>query len=270
MFTATSLRKFQSPEEILPHLLRGRKCIERERKALKERVLLRTKPPRPTVQQFEEIILGYSAKPGAHHQTGIFLVWIYLEFRSPQEPLWAIILRSQARTNVVMSTWCRHVHVRPHCFILTEVCSCRLELAYFAEKISKNRHRQVSKNVVALAYYGSCRLLVTGSCPSLVIQYQVPVSQISWVARLVFHALTLTEYWNGCLWITQQLRNFGFLITEVNKQVFAWSVVKLTSLPFERNFCNFRKRALYINSGWIEKLVSRKKFLKKRSRVRIT
>ena len=26
---------------------------------------------------------------------------------------------------------CRHVHVRPHCFILTEACTCRLELAYF-------------------------------------------------------------------------------------------------------------------------------------------
>ena len=57
---------------------------------------------------------------------------------------------------------CRHVHVRPHCFILTEACSCRLELAYFAGKISKNR--LVCKNAVALAYYGSCRLLVMGSC----------------------------------------------------------------------------------------------------------
>ena len=27
---------------------------------------------------------------------------------------------------------CRHVHVRPHCFIFTEVCSCRLKLAYLA------------------------------------------------------------------------------------------------------------------------------------------
>ena len=32
---------------------------------------------------------------------------------------------------------CRHVHVRPHCFILTEACSCRVELAYFAEKYLK-------------------------------------------------------------------------------------------------------------------------------------
>ena len=59
---------------------------------------------------------------------------------------------------------CRHVHVRPHCFILTEVCLCRLELAYFAGKIPKNR--LVCKNAVALAYYGSCRFLVMGSCLS--------------------------------------------------------------------------------------------------------
>ena len=55
----------------------------------------------------------------------------------------------------------RHVHVRPHCFILTEACSCRLELPYFAGKVSKNK--LVCKNVVALAYYGSYRLLVMGS-----------------------------------------------------------------------------------------------------------
>ena len=56
-----------------------------------------------------------------------------------------------------MSTWCRNVHVRPHCFILTKACSCGLELAYFARKISKNR--LVRKNAVALAYFGSCRTL---------------------------------------------------------------------------------------------------------------
>ena len=66
-----------------------------------------------------------------------------------------------------MSTWRRHVHVRPHCFILTEACSCRLELAYFVGKISKNR--PVCKNAVALAYYGSCRLLVMGSCSKISI-----------------------------------------------------------------------------------------------------
>ena len=58
---------------------------------------------------------------------------------------------------------CRHVYMRPHCFILTEACSCRLELTYFAGKISKNR--LVCKNAVALAYCGSCRLPVIGSWP---------------------------------------------------------------------------------------------------------
>ena len=52
--------------------------------------------------------------------------------------------------------------MRPHCFILTEACSRRQELAYFTRKISKNR--LVCKNAVAVAYYGSCRLLVMGSC----------------------------------------------------------------------------------------------------------
>ena len=56
---------------------------------------------------------------------------------------------------------CRRVHVRPHYLILTEGCLCRLELTYFAGIISKNR--LVCKNAVALAYYGSCRLLVMGS-----------------------------------------------------------------------------------------------------------
>ena len=46
-------------------------------------------------------------------------------------------------------------------FILTEVFSSRLELAYFAGKISKNK--LVCKNAVVLAYYGSRRLLVMGS-----------------------------------------------------------------------------------------------------------
>ena len=71
-------------------------------------------------------------------------------------------LQTQARTNVDMSKWCRHDLARPHCFILTEACSCRLELAYFAGKKSKNR--LVWKNAFVFAYYGSCRFLVMGSC----------------------------------------------------------------------------------------------------------
>ena len=39
-------------------------------------------------------------------------------------------------------------------FILSEACSCRLELAYFVRKIS-TKNRLVCKNAVALAYYES-------------------------------------------------------------------------------------------------------------------
>ena len=51
--------------------------------------------------------------------------------------------------------------MRPQGFILTDKSSCRLELAYFAGKVPKNS--LVYKNVVALAYYGSCRLPVISS-----------------------------------------------------------------------------------------------------------
>ena len=90
-------------------------------------------------------------------------IYFYVEFISNSDTHRNLSdqLQSQARTNVDMSTWCRHVHVRPHCVILTEACSCRLELAYFAGKISKNR--LVCNNAVALTYYGSCSLLVMGS-----------------------------------------------------------------------------------------------------------
>ena len=86
----------------------------------------------------------------AFSQTDLFLVWIDLEFRSPKEPQW----QSQARTNVDMSTCLLDAAL----FMLTEACSCGLELAYFAGKISTNW--LVCKNAAALAYYGSCRLLV--------------------------------------------------------------------------------------------------------------
>ena len=90
-------------------------------------------------------------------------IYFYFEFISNSDPHRNLSdqLQSQARTNVGMSTSCRRVHVTPHCFILTEACSSRLKLAYFAGKISKNR--LVCKNAVALVYYGSCRLQVVGS-----------------------------------------------------------------------------------------------------------
>ena len=111
------------------------------------------------------IALGWRPSLGACNYP-IFLSWsfhrpIYFSNSDPHRNL-SDQLQSQARTNVDMPTWCRHIHVRPHCFILSEACSCRLELAYFAGKISKNR--LVCKNAVALAYYESCRLLVMSSC----------------------------------------------------------------------------------------------------------
>ena len=92
----------------------------------------------------------------AFSQTNLFLVWIYAWIQIPTETS----VTNCNHKHALMLT-CRHVHVRPHCFILTEACSCRLELEYFAEKISKNR--LVCKNAVTLAYYESCRLLVMGS-----------------------------------------------------------------------------------------------------------
>ena len=97
-------------------------------------------------------------------------IYVKYEFISNSDPHGNLgnQLQSGARTNVDMSTWYRQIHVRPHCFILAEACSCRLELAYFAGKISKNR--LACKNAVALAYYGSCRLLVMGSCIHLTLK----------------------------------------------------------------------------------------------------
>ena len=93
----------------------------------------------------------------AFSHTDLFLVWIYAWIQIPTETS----VTNCNHKHALMLT-CRHVHVRPHCFILTEARSCRLELEYFAEKISKNR--LVCKNAVAVAYYESCRLLVMGSC----------------------------------------------------------------------------------------------------------
>ena len=109
------------------------------------------------------ITLGRSPSPGACNYP-IFLSW---RFHKPiffslnlSIPTGTSVTNCNHRHGLMFT--CRHVHVRPHCFILTEAYSCRLELAYFAVKISKNR--LVCKNAVVMAYYGSCRLLVLGPC----------------------------------------------------------------------------------------------------------
>ena len=114
-----------------------------------------------------------STKAGAHHQEpaitpyscrGVFTDWsiFSLNLSRIQIPTGTLVTNCNHKHGLMLT--CQHVHVRLHYFILTEACSCTLELAYFAGKIAKNRN-MVCKNAVALAYYGSCRLLVMGSCP---------------------------------------------------------------------------------------------------------
>lgn len=109
--------------------------------------------------------------PGAHHQDpattpyschGVFtdLSIFSLNLCRTQFPTGTLVTNCNHKHGLMLT--CRQFHMKPHCFILTEACSCRLELAYFAGKVSKNR--LVCKNALALAYYGSCRLLVMGSC----------------------------------------------------------------------------------------------------------
>ena len=130
-----------------------------------------------------------------------------------------------------MSAWCRRVHVRLHCCLLTEACSCRLELAYFAGKISKNR--LVCKNAVALAYYGSCRLLVMGSwfqrfhkqinqsenqnlCSIwnwIIINYTVrDTSTYFYIARLSLNKMSTVLGWFlvTCLWSNSNVSRPGY------------------------------------------------------------
>ena len=93
----------------------------------------------------------------AFSQTDLFLV---LNLSRIQIPTGTSVTNCNHKHGLMVT--CRHLHVRPHCFIPAEACSCRLELAYFAGRISKNR--LVCKNAVSLPYYGSYRLLVIGPC----------------------------------------------------------------------------------------------------------
>ena len=81
---------------------------------------------------------------------GIKIFWPGLFITSPDH-----LVMLACRHDADMLTWGRIV------LSLSKCPHHGLELAYFAGKISKNR--LVCKNVVALAYYGSCRLLVMGS-----------------------------------------------------------------------------------------------------------
>ena len=105
-----------------------------------------------------------------------------------------------------MSTWRWHVHVWPHCLILTEACLCRLEQAYFAGKISKNG--LVCKNFVALAYYGNCRLLVMGSCFWRLSGYNFRRLSRIFVVRSRIRRVRIRL--RGSIWLCQRFFNSPF------------------------------------------------------------
>ena len=106
-------------------------------------------------------------------------------------------LQSQARTNVDMSTWCRHVHgseaalFYPYRSVLMQAGT-----GLFRGKSIQNR--LVCKNAIALAYYGSCRLLVMGSCVSWIyVQFLIGLVPLVCFIDLIY----LTMQVPGFDWI---------------------------------------------------------------------
>ena len=81
----------------------------------------------------------YYVRPGAcnypmflsrrFHRPIYFYLKFYLEV---QIPTGTSVTNCNHKFGLMLT--CRHVHVRPRCSTLTEACSCRLQLAYFAGK----------------------------------------------------------------------------------------------------------------------------------------
>lgn len=85
----------------------------------------------------------------AFSQTDLFLVWIYVEFSSPQEPQWPIaIISTDQCWHVDNFTWSR--------IVLSSPKRAHVDWNW---PISREKYLKiVCKNALALAYYGSCRL----------------------------------------------------------------------------------------------------------------
>ena len=90
-------------------------------------------------------VTGWCKRPGAHHQETATTPYSYhgvftnrsifsLNLTRIQIPRGPSVSNCNRKHGVMLT--CRHVHVRPHCSILMEALSCRLELAYLAGKIS--------------------------------------------------------------------------------------------------------------------------------------
>ena len=95
---------------------------------------------------FNRYLSEYSTWPweGAHHQEAATTLYSCHGVFTDRSIFSLDLSRIQIPTGTSVTNCshkhrlsCRHVHVRLHCFILTEACSCRLELAYFAGKLSK-------------------------------------------------------------------------------------------------------------------------------------
>ena len=105
---------------------------------------------------------------GAHHQEPGNYPYSCHGVYSDQSIYSLNLSRIQVPTGTSVTN-CSHKHglllTCQHYVVLPKACSCRLELAYFAAKISKNI--LFCKNAVALAYYGSSRLLLMHACCDL-------------------------------------------------------------------------------------------------------
>ena len=125
-----------------------------------------------------------------------------------------------------MSTWCRYVHVRPHCFVLTKVCSCRLELAYSRGKYLKiDWSVKMPLHLLIMGVAGSSSngllsQLITTCCESTKLYVHTGLSFCIDVLSypLCIHKL-LFNYFQDVLVTTEK-----FLPKELKKIMVQWSV----------------------------------------------
>ena len=132
----------------------------------------------------------------------------------------------------------------PHCFILNEEFSCRLELAYFAGKISKNK--LVCENAVAFAYCASCRLLVMGSWYGKSVLANLPEANYITTMLNLQKNVPFTVYNFFLLCITHGL--FGAVMilkscyTKHSKTKLVWCAVEIN----QEGTIGMRLRSLFI------------------------
>ena len=139
-------------------------------------------------------------------------------------------LQSQAWTNVDTLTWCWHVHARQHCFILTDLAHVDWKWSISREKYLKIDSSV--KNSVALAYYGSCRLLLMYSWRYMFGRYCTGPTGLMSAATAIFLNNFLSDtfswwfMWWGLLRCQRHLRG----------KCFWWSTSVLMQRRLERKW----------------------------------